>query len=116
MFVPSLLNDVLEELRVPVNTGFNTRGDYKWEESEEDYKIRIPAPGITKDKINISVEDDLLYIKLPKGEFSGERYFKAVVPKVANQEAIKAKMENGILFVTIPYTTPQKKKIDVSVN
>ena len=113
----SLLDEMLDRsMTTRTLTGMNGNHDYKWEETEDSYTFWIPAPGIERKNIEVVVENDLLYVKIPKGKFSGEKTFKVVVPKVGNQDAIKAKMDNGILEVVIPYITPPRKRIDISVD
>lgn len=85
-------------------------------ESAEAFHIEVAAPGLAKEDFKISLEKDVMSIKVTKElnseegqptwhrrEFNYsnfERSFK--LPKVVNQEAIQAKYEAGILLVTLP--------------
>ncbi|MDX1693634.1 MAG: Hsp20/alpha crystallin family protein [Ketobacteraceae bacterium] len=84
-------------------------------ESESGYRVSLDLPGMKSEDITIEVKEERLYIKGSRqverdesakvhyservfGEFN--RTFK--LPKDANESAIAAKFENGVLQVDIP--------------
>jgi HSP20 family protein len=88
-------------------------------ESENDYRIEVAAPGMTKDDFCIRIdEDNNLVISMEKKdensekndsslylrrEFSYSKFEqKMILPKNADKEKIGAKMEHGVLYVSIP--------------
>ncbi|MDR0385326.1 MAG: Hsp20/alpha crystallin family protein [Prevotellaceae bacterium] len=88
-------------------------------ESENDYKIEIAAPGMTRDDFCVRIDDDNnLVISMEKKaddvkksedsiylrrEFSYSKFEqKMILPKNADKEKIGAKMEHGVLSVSIP--------------
>jgi HSP20 family protein len=88
-------------------------------ESEKDYRIEVAAPGMTKDDFCVRIDDDNnLVISMEKKsenfdknektlylrrEFSYSKFEqKMVLPKNADKEKIVAKMEHGVLNVSIP--------------
>lgn len=87
-------------------------------ESEADYRIEVAAPGMTKDDFCVRIDDDSnLVISMEKKaenekneaelylrrEFSYSKFEqKMILPKNADKDKISAKMEHGVLNVSIP--------------
>ena len=92
-----------------------------------DYELKIRLPGIGKDETELHIENRTLTLKThakyqnPAGfkqvvrEFERENYAISVdLPELADPAALTAKLENGILTVTVkkrPET--QAKKIEI---
>lgn len=92
--------------------------------------VRADLPGLTKDNVNIEVEDDVLVIS---GERSDEtrderdeyyrtersygRFFRAIqLPEGVDAEKIDATFKDGVLEVKIPtptVTTPKNRQIKI---
>jgi HSP20 family protein len=92
--------------------------------------VRADLPGLTKDNVNIEVDDDVLVIS---GERSDEtrderddyyrsersygRFFRAIqLPDGADADKIDATFKDGVLEVTIPtpaVTTPKNRQIKI---
>jgi len=81
----------------------------------ENVYIRVLVPEFVKDELTISVEGNTLTIN---GKFSKESKNRAFSKEFTrswalseNQDASKitSKLENGVLTVTVPYKTPEKK-------
>jgi HSP20 family protein len=98
------------------------------EETDTEYRIEAEMPGIKKDEINVGVEDDSLCITVNRTEETNkdgknyihrERRASSMSRRVrlanANLEEIKAKLEEGILTVSIPKETKANapRKIDI---
>ncbi|ORX79795.1 HSP20-like chaperone, partial [Anaeromyces robustus] len=95
-------------------------------EDENNFYIQIDLPGMTKEQINMELSEDRTLtisgerrnnyktengMKISKldcqyGKFS--RSFN--IPETVNLDGIQAKMENGVLEVTIPKEEPLKNK------
>ncbi len=85
-------------------------------EKEDQFLIEIAAPGIIKDDFKINLDKNVLTIATEKAKVNDEDSTKLIkkefdyvgferafsLPESANSEAIKAKHENGILYITIP--------------
>ncbi|WP_373550127.1 Hsp20/alpha crystallin family protein [Haliscomenobacter sp.] len=84
-------------------------------ETETNFRIELAAPGLNKEDFNIKVEKDTLSISAKKesatveGEKVKVREFayssfqrNFTLPKTVNAEAIEARYENGVLFLTVP--------------
>ncbi|MDR2162381.1 MAG: Hsp20/alpha crystallin family protein [Clostridiales Family XIII bacterium] len=85
------------------------------EETDSEYRIEAELPGISKDEIDLAAQDDNLSISVNREEETDkneknyihrERRFTSMSRRVrlanANLNAIKAKLEDGILSITIP--------------
>ncbi len=98
-------------------------------EDEKAYYVEIDLPGVKKEDINIEVKDNVITV-------SGERKFKKTeedkgykrvesffgkfersftLPADADAEKIEAKVEDGVLLITIPKVEQKEnvKKIEV---
>ncbi len=99
-------------------------------ETKDSIVVEVETPGMTKDDIKITIEDNVLKIQGEKklereekdrnyyvversyGTF--ERAFR--LPDYVDTENIKAKFENGVLTIVIPKKEEEKKKvIDVEI-
>ena len=83
-------------------------------ESNDNFKIEVAAPGLTKKDININVEKDMLSIsaereiKQKEGEtysrkeFSYDNFKRTFqIPETVDASNIKASFKNGILEITL---------------
>ncbi len=84
-------------------------------ENEKEYKIELAIPGFKKEDIKVHVENELLSIQAEKREEKkeeNERYTRREfsygsfnrsfqLPKAANAEHVSARVENGILLLSI---------------
>jgi HSP20 family protein len=100
--------------------------DIKEKELENSYEFNLSLPGFSKENIELTVQDDALLInaksnykapegyKLIKSDFAiKDCFFKANIPEKADREAISAKLNNGILTVSIAKKQIQKKVINI---
>jgi HSP20 family protein len=101
-------------------------------ESDSDYRIEVAAPGMTKDDFCVRIDDENnLVISMEKKiensensktalylrrEFSYSKFEqKMVLPKNADKEKIVAKMEHGVLDVSIPKLKEEDLKKNMKV-
>jgi HSP20 family protein len=82
-------------------------------EDDESYTLEVEVPGITKDMIEISYQDDYLTIKAGKNQDNkdNKNYLRrervsmemtrSFYLEGVDENDIKAKMENGILFINL---------------
>jgi HSP20 family protein len=99
------------------------------QETEDAYKVLAELPGLTKDDINITLENNVLRL-------SGERKFEKEVqkesyhriertygtfsrafslPQQVSPEGVQAAFENGVLTITVPKAEQAKpRKISIS--
>ncbi|KAL1805951.1 hypothetical protein ACET3Z_029019 [Daucus carota] len=84
-------------------------------EDNEALKLRMDMPGIDKDKVKISVEQNVLIIRGEEDESEGEdgrRYSSRIeLPQnVYKVDEIKAEMTNGVLKVRVPKVKEEERK------
>ena len=98
-------------------------------ETKDNYKLELCIPGLTKEdvKLSIDVEGNLVVemsketknekkenkeeMRYLRHEFSVEHFRQTVMlPEDIHKEQISAKVENGILDITIPKVTVEEKK------
>lgn len=114
-------------------TPFSGFGRMDMHESDKSYDLSVDMPGMKKDEIQVTAEDNTLVIKGErkqeqekedkKGKYHFvERHFGSFhremsIPKNADCEKISATYENGVLKVTIPkVATPAASKKAITVN
>ena len=96
-------------------------------ETDEDYRFTMEMPGVTKENVEVSVEADVLTIKgekiektdrkgLIRQEIRAEKFERSFsLGTNIDRENIEAKMDNGILSVTLPKTKDKVgRKISVA--
>ena len=98
------------------------------EEKDEEYLIEAEVPGVTKEEIDLSIEDESLCISINRVEEANkdiknyihrERRASSMSRRVrlagANLSEIKAKLEDGVLIVTVPKDIKAKapRKIEI---
>ena len=113
-FMPALFNDFL---------------DWNWSviENKNDYQLEFSVPGLVKEDVQLTIDtDNNLVVEMIKEnknehkdeqrhylrrEFSTEQFRQLIaLPDDIHKEAIEAKVENGILTVTLPKVTIEEKK------
>lgn len=98
-------------------------------EDEDKFVVEVATPGLKKEDLSISVDNDVLTISSvkkgeePEGysrkEFSYESFSRSfTLPETVNGEAISASYEYGILAVSIPKKeeAKPKPKMEVSIS
>jgi len=125
--------DMFEELdRMPLSLPSAKMGTMNIDvkESNNKYELVVDIPGVPKDDIQITTKKDQIVIsadrkaeKKEEGEnfrrlerYSGHMSRTMTLPDNADVDHIDAKVENGVLTVTIPKTEKEEteaKKIDI---
>jgi HSP20 family protein len=77
--------------------------------TEEDYRIQVAVPGLTKDDVKISVDNSVIKISHEKKETDDKTFFftssfekEYRLPDDVNNKKIEGKIENGVLEIVIP--------------
>ena len=98
------------------------------EERDNEYIIEAEVPGILKEEVDLSIEDDNLNIMVKRADdvnkegknyIHRERRVSSMSRRVrlagANLDEIKAKLEDGVLTVTVPKEAKVNgpRKIDI---
>lgn len=101
-------------------------------ENENNYKIELAAPGMTKDDFNVHIdENNNLVITMEKKnenkeekkngrylrrEFSYTKFQQAIIlPDDVNKDKIAAEVKDGVLNVELPKLTVQEVKTQKSI-
>ena len=94
-------------------------------ENENEFKVEMAAPGLTKDDFSVKVTNDNLLSVCVKQEKKSEekdkkgRYLRKefsytqfqqnlILPENVDKDKIEAKVDNGVLDIIIPKVTPDK--------
>jgi len=87
-------------------------------ESEDSYSLEIEIPGYEKEQIKLALNDGYLTVSAEKKEENEGKYIRKEISSSCSRsyyvgdgitgEEIKAKYENGILFISLPKETPKK--------
>jgi HSP20 family protein len=129
----NLVDEILNESALPTfrsyasefekNAVFKPRVNSK--ETDEAYLLEFELPGIPKDDVDISVEENMLIVKAERSspenedenvvnEFSYRKFQRtATLPHGVNSSQIKAVHKDGILYLTIPKNKVQSKKVRI---
>ena len=124
-WLPSIFNDFFDnDWMVRTNT---TAPAINVIESDNDYKVEVAAPGMTKDDFNIHLSEDNELVnsmekksenkeedkqnkKYLRREFSYAKFEQSLVlPDDVEKDRISANVTNGVLTIDLPKRTPEEK-------
>ena len=111
-FKPMFYDEQLDSMRTDIK------------ETDDDYKLSIEMPGFKKDEIKVSLDNGYLTVSAEKAEKEEEGKEKSAkylrrecrvscqrsyyVGDQVQEEAVKAKYENGMLLLSVPKEEPKK--------
>ena len=99
-----------------------TKNKYRWDETNEAYKLDILMPGLTKKDIELTFKESVLTIKCVKKVSEKDQQFYGTkteqvfrnFPKGIDADGISAEMTEGILAIVLPKKVSSKaKSIDI---
>lgn len=91
-------------------------------ETEKTYEMEIEMPGLSREQININLENGYITVSAKKEEKSQDKYLKreratsysrSYYVGDVNKADVKAKYESGVLTVSVP---KEQQKICHSIN
>ena len=115
-----IFNSFFEDL----NTLFYGQGGYKsfpvdMIEIENGFQVIAEMPGVLKEDVKMSFEDGALTIEADRKKDADAKYLinerevlrlkRTINFGEINEDSINAKMENGLLYVTIKTKAPEEK-------
>lgn len=114
-----------DAMTMPGGVG-EVRAPWDMMEDDNEIKMRFDMPGLSKEDVKVSVEEDMLVIK---GEHKkeeggndawGTRSFSSYdtrlqLPDNCEVDKIKAELNNGVLFISVPKAKVDRKVIDVQI-
>lgn len=98
------------------------KNKYRWSETDDNYKVDIVMPGMTKKDIELLYKNDTLTIKCTKEVSEKDQRFLGVkteqsfknFPSTIDSNNISAEMGDGVLTITLPKRESDKPKtIDI---
>lgn len=115
------LNNVFDVYATP---GFVSDFTYNKEEyyvsaDDKQWTIEMPLPGMSKDNLKVDVEDNMLTIQATStAKFKAVRNIKKswYIDENVDVSGISAKLENGLLIVSLPKVKPTKKSVAINVS
>jgi len=130
MFTNNWLSNTFDDM---FNTNFMPRANatapaINVKETENEYEVEVAAPGLKKDDFQVNIDNEgNLSIKMEqkneekkedkkshylRREFSYSKYEQTLIlPDNVNKEGISAKVDNGVLNVTLPKLEETKAKV-----
>jgi HSP20 family protein len=103
-----------------ISTDFTYKKDeYYVTSDDKQVTIEMPLVGMSKDNLKIDIEDNMLIIQATSSiKSKAVRNIKKswYVDDSIDVSAIAAKLENGLLVVTLPKTKPAKKSVAVTIS
>ena len=108
----------------PWTTGLAHRpaNQYRWDETDEAYKLDIVMPGMTKKDIDLTFKEGTLTIRCKKDVSGDDQQFLGVkteqvfrnFPRAVNADKVSAEMKEGVLYIVLPKKESDKiKTIDI---
>jgi len=92
--------------------GLGYLGGIEIARTESGYDVEIPVAGFTPEQIEITAEDGVLTVSAKSEKRSFRRSF--VLPEEIDTDSIDAKIENGLLTLTLPlHPKAQPKRIAI---
>lgn len=83
--------------------------------TDDDYRIQLAVPGLTKDDVKISVDNSVATILHETKETDDKTYYftssfrkEYSLPEDCDEDNISSKMENGVLEIIVPRTKKKK--------
>lgn len=115
------LNNVFDIYATP---GFSsdftyTKDEYYVSSDEKQWNIEMPLPGISRDNLKIDIEDNMLTVQaVPTVKSKASRAVKKswYIDETIDVSSIVAKLENGLLTISLPKIKPTKKSVAVTIS
>lgn len=104
---------------------FNKRNDKPSDvtQGDDDYRIYISVPSLSKEDIKISIKDSILSVSYEKDETDNKVYsftnpFKKnySIPEGCDEKNITGKVENGMVEIIIPKSKKKSLERFISLN
>lgn len=112
----SAFDDFVETSRLTMNPQIKVQKD------ENEYRVLMSVPGLTKEDLKISIKEGILNISYEKEEKEKNHHFVSSftksysLPDDVKEKDIEGKVENGILELTLPLDKKKPLERFISLN
>ena len=109
LLAPALFGNLSEMLNNAMDSfseAVQQHSDHQLYATPSGWALLIDAPGLNKEEIDLKYEDEALHIKSDGAEFDLNKKF--TLGNDVDVDNIEAKMENGVLQLTLPKTNNSK--------
>ena len=96
--------------------------DIEVDETEEFYLVKAELPGITRDNVELQVDEHSLSITGSVSEDQGEHtmhrrsgrfFYRTVLPRDIDTDKVQATMKEGILTIRLPKTKQAARRVQI---
>lgn len=107
------------------------RAPWDIEEHENQIRMRFDMPGLSKEHVKVSIEDNFLTIRgghenaqthdggSDSGSWSTRNastyHTRLQLPDGVDKDNIKAELKNGVLYITLPKINVQRNVMDIQI-
>mgnify|MGYP006271725101 CR=1 FL=1 len=84
-------------------------------QGDEAITLSLDLPGIAREDLSIGVEGEVLRIET-RAEASRQAQYAWEIPQDVDVSATSAKLENGVLTLTLPRTRPERRVTQIPLN
>lgn len=104
---------------LPRSSNYSMRSkEYAQYSTEQGYSVEVPAIGVKKEDINVTVEQGVLTVSTKPSvdsRYSKEFTCSWSLPETVDPETVSAKLEHGLLTVSLAKAKLPNKKVNVTV-
>ena len=110
-----LIEEVLDTFFLPENSSITLKNanNYKVEELDNAWELKVPMVGVSEDQIQIKVKAGVLFINNEENVFTPDVNIRYWLPVVVGPEDIEVILRDGILTVVID--KPDNYEFDLTV-
>lgn len=114
--------DVFDKVLEPSYVGASSVPQINIRKGENEYRLIMSVPGLTKDDIKITTKEGVLSIFYEKEENTDKTHFVSsfkksyTIPEDVKEKDIEGKVENGILTLTLPIEKKKSLERFISLN
>lgn len=93
----------------PASDGFRIH------DSDGVWTLELDLPGVSKDRTEVEVRDDVLHIAVKDGDGPGTSH-RLPLGKRVDAGAVTAKLESGVLSVRLPKAEAKRETLKIDIN